>query len=170
MQVRLLDVCQGNNVQLPPDVERVDRVITLWLVFEHMEQDLASFMATYVEQGGMPESLVKRISREIVLGVDFLHSHRIIHRDLKPQNILVSRDGRTKIADFGLAKTYDFEMRLTSVVSLQFIFLTHQFLVTIYTIFYSLTGRDTVVQIARDSSGMFLRYPSGRLVVGLYIG
>lgn len=50
-------------------------------------------------------------------GVDFLHTHRIIHRDLKPQNLLVSADEHIKLADFGLAKTYDFEMRLTSVVS-----------------------------------------------------
>lgn len=51
-------------------------------------------------------------------GVDFLHSHRIIHRDLKPQNLLVSADEHIKLADFGLAKTYDFEMKLTSVVSI----------------------------------------------------
>lgn len=52
-------------------------------------------------------------------GVDFLHTHRIIHRDLKPQNLLVSADEHIKLADFGLAKTYDFEMKLTSVVSVR---------------------------------------------------
>lgn len=55
-------------------------------------------------------------------GVDFLHTHRIIHRDLKPQNLLVSADEHIKLADFGLAKTYDFEMKLTSVVCIQNLF------------------------------------------------
>ena len=119
--VRLLDVCQGNYLHLPSAdgmSERLDRGLTLWLVFEHVERDLASYMSSCSESG-IPSHLLKQMSQEILRGVEFLHSHRIIHRDLKPQNLLVSREGRIKIADFGLAKTYDFEMRLTSVVVTQ---------------------------------------------------
>lgn len=41
--------------------------------------------------------------KEIILGLEFLHSKNIIHRDLKPENILVDMHGHLKLADFGLA-------------------------------------------------------------------
>uniref|UniRef100_A0A336K1P0 cyclin-dependent kinase n=1 Tax=Culicoides sonorensis TaxID=179676 RepID=A0A336K1P0_CULSO len=105
--VKLLDVCQGQQL------EREGQLV-LFLVFEHLEMDLAGYLASTV--GGLTAVQIQRLSCELMTGIDFLHSHRIIHRDLKPQNLLVSSMGRLKIADFGLAKTYDLEMRLTSVV------------------------------------------------------
>lgn len=105
--VKLLDVCQGQHM------EREGQLV-LFLVFEHMEQDLAGYLQSRV--GGLSPSTLQRLSRELLTGIDFLHSHRIIHRDLKPQNLLISADGKMKVADFGLAKTYDCEMRLTSIV------------------------------------------------------
>lgn len=55
--------------------------------------------------------------KQLINGVDFLHSNRAIHRDLKPQNILITHSGQIKLADFGLARIYSVDMALTAVVS-----------------------------------------------------
>lgn len=127
---RLLDICQGRFR---------DTCLILFLVFEHIDQNLAEYIGKSRTNGNLElqhikvkgyslewmyrssrsfhlDLLLQNFSKQLLTGVDFLHRHRIIHRDLKPQNILVSDSGLLKIADFGLAKIYDFEMRLTSVV------------------------------------------------------
>ena len=48
--------------------------------------------------------LEKVILRDLVIGVRHLHALNIVHRDLKPQNILVSRQRKVLISDFGLCK------------------------------------------------------------------
>ncbi|CAL4145220.1 unnamed protein product [Meganyctiphanes norvegica] len=104
--VRLLDICQGR-------IEN-DR-LTLMLVFEYMDQDLDKYLKRCPSPGLEPNR-IKSLIHQVIEGVDFLHSNRVIHRDLKPQNILVNHAGRVKIADFGLARIYDFNMRLTTTV------------------------------------------------------
>lgn len=47
------------------------------------------------------------ISIQIASGLSAAHSNRIIHRDIKPQNIIMSRDGKVKVTDFGIAKVAD---------------------------------------------------------------
>lgn len=51
-----------------------------------------------------PRSAATRVARQVCAGLAYIHACGVMHRDLKPSNILVNRDYRTRIADFGLAR------------------------------------------------------------------
>jgi serine/threonine-protein kinase len=67
-------------------------------------QDLASILR---ENGPLAPRQAARIASDVAKALHVAHTHGIVHRDVKPSNILISRDGRVKVADFGIARALD---------------------------------------------------------------
>lgn len=51
---------------------------------------------------------VKSYIKQILLGIEHLHKNLILHRDIKSANILINNKGYLKLADFGLARPFNF--------------------------------------------------------------
>lgn len=59
----------------------------------------------YIEKKGkLPTREAVSIAIQVAQGIEAAHNNHIIHRDIKPQNIIISREGKVKVTDFGIAR------------------------------------------------------------------
>ena len=63
--------------------------------------DLLSFIK---KRSKLSEPIAKFIFKQIILALQYIHSHNIVHRDIKLDNILIDLDNNIKICDFGVSK------------------------------------------------------------------
>ena len=59
---------------------------------------------------------IRGIFKQVLKGVQFMHSNFIMHRDLKPSNLLICDSGLIKCADFGMARKFGTPRELTKGV------------------------------------------------------
>lgn len=101
------------ELQHPNIIELKDVICNnnkLYLLFEFAEYDLRKYLEEF-EHKILEEETIKSFLYQILDALAYCHSKKIIHRDLKPQNILLTKNLKIKIGDFGLARVFSIPIR-----------------------------------------------------------
>jgi serine/threonine protein kinase len=99
-EIAVMNLCNSNN--LTKYFFTYYYKESLFMFVEFMDGGaMVDFVYHYLKK--VPENIAAYILREMLQGLDSLHSHRQLHRDLKSDNVLISMKGEVKIADFGFA-------------------------------------------------------------------
>ncbi|KAJ3309532.1 ER degradation-enhancing alpha-mannosidase-like protein 2 [Boothiomyces sp. JEL0838] len=90
-----------------PNIVKIYKVVEsqeeLFIIMACAYGDLASYVT---KMGYLKEDEARRIFRQIVSAVDFIHSANVVHRDLKLENILLDQRGNVLVSDFGLGRSF----------------------------------------------------------------
>lgn len=77
----------------------------IYMVFEYVDHDLTGLMDTPGIR--FTEAQVKTYTKQLLSGLWYCHEREVLHRDIKGSNLLIDNKGNLKIADFGLARTFN---------------------------------------------------------------
>jgi hypothetical protein len=127
-EARLCVNLRHPNIVQVYDLGEVDHQYFIAMEYVHGRDLLKTLAACARRRIGFPTDLALYIVMEVLKGLDYAHNLRgqdgkplgIIHRDVSPSNVLLSFDGRVKLADFGIAKATTRERTATGVLKGKF--------------------------------------------------
>jgi serine/threonine-protein kinase len=99
-EIRLAARLQHPHILTVLDSGEVDG--RLWFTMPYVEGE--SLRDRLRRERQLPVEGALRIAVEAARGLAYAHQHGVVHRDVKPENILLTRDGTTLVADFGIAR------------------------------------------------------------------
>lgn len=100
--VRLKEIVTGQNAASSNAMRNRHEI---YMVFEYVDNDLTGLLDT--PSVVFTEAHVKAYAKQLLLGLWYCHERQVLHRDIKGSNLLVDNQGTLKIADLGLARTYN---------------------------------------------------------------
>ncbi|XP_015786124.1 cyclin-dependent kinase 9 [Tetranychus urticae] len=98
--VNLIEICKGETE--PNHSRRIAGPTSFYLVLDFCDHDLAGLLANDNVQFNLAE--IKSVISQLFNGLSYIHSKKILHRDMKSANVLITRLGVLKLADFGLGR------------------------------------------------------------------
>ncbi len=83
----------------------------LWFTMPYVDGE--SLRDRLRREGPLPVEDALRITRDAAQALQYAHENGVIHRDVKPENLLLTGDGNTLVADFGIARAADGDENIT---------------------------------------------------------
>ncbi len=91
-----------NHPNIVSIYDRGEAEDTYYIAMEYL--DGRTLKELIVGHGPAPVNVAIEYARQTLSALRFAHRHGIVHRDIKPHNVLVDREGRVKVTDFGIAR------------------------------------------------------------------
>ena len=116
-EIAILKKCNHKNVIKLYEILHDNKKNKLYLILEYVQngtimiynededtfQINEHFYKNNDPNSDYTEDEIRKIIRQIILGIDYLHNNGVIHRDIKPDNILLNENNKVKITDFNLS-------------------------------------------------------------------
>uniref|UniRef100_A0A6M2DJ92 Putative cdc2-related protein kinase n=1 Tax=Xenopsylla cheopis TaxID=163159 RepID=A0A6M2DJ92_XENCH len=109
-EIKILQLLNHENVVNLIEICRTKAVLennyrsTFYLVFDFCEHDLAGLLSNANVKFSLGE--IKKVMQQLLNGLYYIHNNKILHRDMKAANVLITKNGILKLADFGLARAF----------------------------------------------------------------